>query len=54
MEVVFESCSRGAVKYNIPGLNLMGEVPIQRISDDNVALCEALGEQWAVCFKREI
>jgi hypothetical protein len=42
MEVVFENCSRGIVKYNIPDLGLMGEIPIQRIANDNVALCEAL------------
>jgi len=42
MEVIFKSCSGGLVKYNIPGLELMGEVPIQRIANDNVALCEAL------------
>ena len=45
MEVIFKSCSGGLVKYNIPGLDLMGEVPIQRIANDNVTLCEALKEQ---------
>jgi hypothetical protein len=30
------------VKYNIPGLDLMGKVPIQRIANDKLALCEAL------------
>jgi hypothetical protein len=44
MEVIFESCSSGVVKYDLPGLDLMGEVPIQRIVDDNVVLCEALDE----------
>jgi len=44
MEVIFENCSRGVVKYDLPGLDLMGEVPIQRIVNDNVALCEALDE----------
>ena len=45
MEVVFESCSKGVVKYNMPGLDLEGEVPIQRISSDNIALCEILNGQ---------
>lgn len=42
IQVVFENCANGVVKYNLPGHGLAGEVPIQRISDDNVALCEAL------------
>ncbi|MHC5112444.1 MAG: hypothetical protein ACYTHJ_21505 [Planctomycetota bacterium] len=44
MEVVFENCSRGVVKYDMPQLGLVGEIPIQRIVEDNVALCEALGD----------
>lgn len=42
LEIVFESCLQGVVKYSIPGLGLMGEIPIQRIALDNVALCETL------------
>jgi len=42
MEVSFESCYRGVVKYDLPALGLSGEVPIQRIVNDNVALCESL------------
>ena len=42
MTVTFESCTAGTVAYNIPSLGLMGEVPIQRIANDNVALCEEL------------
>jgi hypothetical protein len=42
MTVVFHDCSTGTVEYDLPGLNLVGEVPIQRIANDNVALCEAL------------
>ena len=42
MEVEFESCTRGVVKYDMTDLDLKGEVPIQRIVNDNEALCEAL------------
>ena len=42
MEVEFESCTRGVVRYDLPGLGLVGEVPIQRLAEDNVPLCEAL------------
>jgi hypothetical protein len=30
------------VTYDIPSAGLSGEVPIERIALDNVALCEAL------------
>jgi plastocyanin len=41
MEIVWTGCNAGIVKYNIPSLNLVGEVPIERIADDHVAACEA-------------
>jgi len=42
MEVIFDSCTEGLVKYDIPALALMSEVPIERITADNVALCQTL------------
>ena len=33
----------GMIAYEIPSLDLSGEVPIERIALDNVALCESLG-----------
>jgi plastocyanin len=41
IEIIWSSCSEGLVKYNIPTLMLMGEVPIQRIAEDNVPACLA-------------
>jgi len=41
-EVSFDTCSLGTVVFDIPSANVSGEIPIQRISDDNVALCEEL------------
>ena len=38
----FESCSAGLVEYDIPSINRQGSVPIERVADDNIALCEAL------------
>ena len=38
----FESCSGGLVEYDIPSINRQGSVPIERVADDNIALCEAL------------
>jgi len=38
----FANCSDGLVSYEITSLGLSGEIPIQRIVPDNVALCETL------------
>jgi hypothetical protein len=45
MVVEFADCSAGMVTYEIPSLGLSGEIPIQRIVEDNVALCEALANE---------
>ena len=42
MKVEFLSCSHGRITYDIPSLEMSGEIQIQRIVGDNVALCEAL------------
>ena len=41
IEIVWSSCTEGVLKYDIPSLGLSGEIPIQRILEDNVAACEA-------------
>jgi len=38
----FNSCNSGTVEYEIPSINRQGTVPIQRVADDNIALCETL------------
>lgn len=40
--LTFSSCRSGAVEYDIPSIDRQGIVPIQRVADDNIALCEAL------------
>ena len=45
IEIVWTDCKTGLVKCNIPSLGLMGEIPIQRIVEDNVAACEAAQAQ---------
>jgi len=47
MVVEFENCARGVVRYNITSVNRQGEVPIQRVTEDNIALCETLSEPVA-------
>ena len=44
MQVRFSGCNAGVVSYDIPSVGLAGDVPIQRIVLDNVALCESLGQ----------
>ena len=38
----FEDCRSGTIEYDIPSINMSGTVPIQRVAEDNVPLCEAL------------
>jgi hypothetical protein len=40
--LTFESCTSGTVEYDIPSINRKGIVPIERVADDNVVICEAL------------
>jgi hypothetical protein len=42
MTVEFADCLEGLITYDIPSLGLAGEVPIQRVANDNAALCETL------------
>ena len=41
----FSDCTAGTITYDIPSVDHQGVIPIQRITPDNVALCEALGAQ---------
>ena len=45
IEIVWSDCKTGLVKYNIPTLGLMGEIPIERIVEDKVAACETAQAQ---------
>jgi hypothetical protein len=40
----FADCTEGLVQYEITSLGISGAIPIQRITPDNVPLCEALEE----------
>ena len=42
--LIFYDCSSGLIEYNITSIDQQGSIPIQRITPDNVALCEALIE----------
>jgi hypothetical protein len=45
MELIFEDCSAGIVNYEIDSLGLQGSIPIQRVANDNLALCEVLSAE---------
>jgi hypothetical protein len=38
----FQTCNTGTIEYDIPSINRRGMVPIQRVANDNVKICEAL------------
>jgi glucose/arabinose dehydrogenase len=42
MTITWSDCESGLVEYEITSLGLSGEIPIERIVPDNVALCQAL------------
>ncbi len=41
IEIVWTGCNEAVLKYDIPTLGLMDEIPIERIVLDNVPACEA-------------
>ena len=45
MTIEFDNCKEGMVSYDMTDPPVSGMIPIQRIVDDNVVLCEALGGQ---------
>lgn len=40
--LTFDSCSAGTIEYEIPSINRQGVIPIERVVDDNIVICEAL------------
>jgi glucose/arabinose dehydrogenase len=42
MTLTWSSCNSALLSYEIPSLGLAGQIPLQRIVADKVALCEAL------------
>ena len=42
MTIEFADCEDGLVSYDLPSLGISGQIPIQRITADNVARCQDL------------
>lgn len=40
--LTFDGCNSGTVEYDIPSINRQGVVPIRRVANDNIVICEAL------------
>ncbi len=40
--LTFTGCNSGTIEYNIPSIGRQGIVPIKWVTNDNIALCEAL------------
>jgi hypothetical protein len=45
MKLEFADCENGLVTYQIKSLEISGEIPIERIVQDNIALCDLLNSQ---------
>lgn len=45
LEVFWHNCEYAHVRYEFPEPDLDDDIPLQRIALDNVALCQALGEE---------
>lgn len=41
----FDSCNSGMAHYDIPSIDRAGSIPIRRVADDNIALCEVLKDE---------
>ncbi|MEM9181753.1 MAG: hypothetical protein AAGB27_01235 [Pseudomonadota bacterium] len=44
LTATFSGCAAGTMTYNLTRLGLTGAIPIQRVTNDNVALCESLAQ----------
>ena len=42
--LTFDTCNSGTVEYDIPSINRQGIIPIVRVANDNIVICEALSK----------
>ena len=42
LRLIFNDCNSGSVEYDIYAIGQQGVVPIQRVANDNIVICEAL------------
>jgi len=51
MILTFTNCNSGSVEYDIPSINGHNVVPIRRVANDNIVICEALNQPAASSSK---
>jgi hypothetical protein len=51
--VDFRDCNAAVVTYSIPSIQQFGDVPIQRVVQDNVDLCNLLGEEASLAARSD-
>ena len=44
MILTFSNCNSGVIEYDIPSINRQGTIPIVRVANDNIGLCETLDQ----------
>jgi hypothetical protein len=42
LTLTFDSCNSGSVENDITSIDKQGIIPIGRVADDNIVICEAL------------
>jgi hypothetical protein len=42
LTIKFDNCTEGTIDYDIITIDAQGTVPIQRVANDNIALCNEL------------
>jgi endonuclease I len=42
--LTFENCNSAILEYDITSINRQGSIPLERVANDNIALCEALDQ----------
>ncbi len=43
--LTFESCNSATIEYDIKSIGKTGTIPVQRVAEDNVVVCEALNSE---------
>jgi hypothetical protein len=43
--LTFHHCNSATIEYDITSINRQGTVPIRRVADDNIVICEALNAE---------
>ena len=43
--LTFDDCNSGTIDYDITSINRQGTVPIRRVANDNIVICETLSTE---------